>query len=97
MRKVIALAAILAAGCTTMAAEEPAPGQPSGPTCSADGLDSFVGQPASQENGAEILRRSGAKTLRWIPHGAAVTMDYRFDRVNVKLDPENRIEAVTCG
>jgi hypothetical protein len=51
MRKVIALAAILAAGCTTMAAEEPAPGQPSGPTCSADGLDSFFGQPASQETG----------------------------------------------
>ena len=97
MRKAIALAAIFAAGCTTMAAEEPAPGHPSGATCNADGLDSFVGQAATQENGAEILRRSGAKTLRWIPHGAAVTMEYRFDRVNVKLDPQNRIEAVTCG
>ena len=97
MRKAIALAAILAAGCTTRAAEEPGPGQLSGATCNADGLDSFVGQPATAENGAEILRRSGAKTLRWIPHGAAVTMEYRFDRVNVKLDPQNRIEGVTCG
>ena len=46
---------------------------------------------------ARILRESGAKTLRWIPHGSAITMDYSEQRVNVKLDPQSRIEAVTCG
>ncbi len=47
--------------------------------------------------GAAILRESGARTLRWIPHGSAVTMDFSEQRVNVKLDPRSRIEAVTCG
>jgi hypothetical protein len=96
MRNVIVLLAILAAGCTTMAADEPNPGEITG-SCRADGLESFVGQPATAENGAEILSKSGAKKLRWIPHGAAVTMDYSPDRVNVKLDPQNRIEGITCG
>ena len=96
MRKAIAIAAILAASCTTMAAEEPNSGEISG-SCRAEGLESFVGQPATTENGSEILIRSGAKKLRWIPHGAAVTMDYSPDRVNVKLDQQNRIEEITCG
>ena len=96
MRKAIALAAILAAGCTTMAAEEPNSGEIKG-SCRAEGLESFVGQPATAEIGSEILSKSGAKKLRWIPHGAAVTMDYSPDRVNVELDPQNRIEGITCG
>jgi hypothetical protein len=96
MRNVIALLAILAAGCTTMAADEPVPGELAG-SCRAEGLESFVGQPATPETGSEILQKSGAKKLRWIAHGAAVTMDYSPDRVNVKLDPQNRVEGVTCG
>ncbi len=97
MREMIALLAILGAGCTTVAANEPVHGETSGRICKADGLDNFVGQTATQENGAEILRRSGAAVLRWIPHGSAVTMDFREDRVNVKLDPQNKIENVSCG
>jgi hypothetical protein len=96
MRKTIALLAILGAGCTTMAAEDPGSGEITG-SCRAEGLESFVGQPATAENGSEILNKSGAKKLRWIPYGAAVTMDYSPDRVNVKLDPQNRIEGITCG
>ena len=96
MRKAIALLAILVAGCTTMAADETNTGEMTG-SCRAEGLESFVGRPGTQENGAEILSKSGAKKLRWIPHGAAVTMDYSPDRVNVKLDPQSRIEGISCG
>lgn len=96
MRNSIVFLAILAAGCSTMAADEPNPGEIKG-SCRAEGLESFVGQPATEENGAEIFRKSGAKKIRWIAHGAAVTMDYSPDRVNVKLDPQNRIEGITCG
>lgn len=96
MRRVIALSAILIAGCTTMAAEGPLPDEITG-SCRTEGLESFVGQPATPENGAEILRQSKAKKIRWIPHGAAVTMDYSPDRVNVKLDPQNKIEGISCG
>lgn len=100
MRKSIALVAILGAGCTTMAAEgslPPAHGETAGYECRNEGLDAFVGREATSETGSEILTRSGAKVLRWLKPGQIVTMEFRSDRVNVKLDAQNRITAVTCG
>jgi hypothetical protein len=46
---------------------------------------------------AEALRLSGAGTVRWIPMGAMVTMDYRADRLNLRLDRKGRILGVSCG
>jgi hypothetical protein len=94
MRKFLLIAPIALAACATVPADE---SNPSGGTCRAEGLDRYVGQAASEETGAAILRDSGARTLRWIPHGSAVTMDFSEQRVNIKLTPDNRIEAVTCG
>ena len=94
MRKLVALCSVALAACTTVPAEGSAP---AGGKCNAEGLDRYVGQAGSDENGAAILRESGAKTLRWIPHGSAVTMDFSEQRVNVKLDSQSGIEAVTCG
>lgn len=93
MRKLVALGSVALAACVVRA-EAPLP---AGGKCHAEGLDRYVGQAGSAENGAAILRESGAKTLRWIPHGSAVTMDFSEQRVNVKLDPQSRIEGVTCG
>ena len=94
MRKLVALSSIALAACSTVPAEG---SEPAGGKCRAEGLERYVGQTGSAENGAAIVRQSGARTLRWIPHGSAVTMDYSEQRVNVKLDPQSRIEAVTCG
>lgn len=100
MRKAIALAAILAAGCSTVAAENSQPpvhGETPGYECKGEGLDAFVGREGTAEIGNEILARSGAKVLRWLVPGQMITMEFRADRVNVKLDAQNRIEGVTCG
>jgi peptidase inhibitor I78 family protein len=93
MRRIALIVAPWIAACSTVPATEPELPH----TCRQEGLDTFVGRAATAEVGAEILRRSGAKTLRWIPRGAAITMDLRSDRVNIRLDPQNRIESVTCG
>ena len=93
MRKLVALCSVSLSACMVRA-EAPLP---AGGKCHAEGLEQYVGQTGSAENGAAILRESGAKTLRWIPHGSAVTMDYSEQRVNVKLDPQSKIEGVTCG
>ena len=93
MRKLIAFSSVALAACA-IRAEAPLP---AGGKCRAEGLERYVGQAGSADNGAAILRESGARTLRWIPHGSAVTMDFSEQRVNVKLDPQSRIEAVTCG
>lgn len=66
-------------------------------TCNAEGLGDLVGRPATQELGAEALRRSGAKLLRWIRPGDVVTMEYRADRLNIHLDEANRVERFRCG
>ena len=93
---IIVAAAAIVSGCVTV---EPtaAPGSPSGRVCSADSLSQFVGQSATSEVGAEMLRISGAGTIRWIQPGMAVTMDFRQDRLNVQLDEQNRITDISCG
>lgn len=66
-------------------------------TCSADKAQALVGQPASQELAAEALKLSGARSVRWLRPGMAVTMDYRAGRLNITLDDANRVERLTCG
>jgi hypothetical protein len=88
-----------AAGCMTPAAADddaPPPVMGAG-ECDADAAQGLVGQAATAELGAEVLRLTGARALRWIQPGQAVTMDFRSDRVNIKLDAQNRVEAITCG
>ena len=68
-----------------------------GHTCDANRARSLVGRPATSELGAEALRLSGARTIRWMPPGAVVTMDYREDRLNIELDAQNRVTRFHCG
>lgn len=98
MRK-LALAALglpLLAACATIQPEKPM-NRREGGVCNDSALQQFVGQPATAEVGAAILRSSGAKTLQWVGAGIMVTMDYREDRVRVYLDPANKVARVACG
>jgi hypothetical protein len=65
--------------------------------CDAETLRSFVGAIATSEFSRLALKRSGAKTIRWIRPDTAVTMDYRMDRLNVRLDARNFITGIDCG
>lgn len=95
----IAAAAVLPlAACA--ASEVPAESTPPPPaemTCKAEGGASFVGQAATPDLGAAILKATGARTLRWGPPRSAMTMDYRVDRVNVMYDDDYKVTQVTCG
>lgn len=89
-------------GCTPLppsAAEEenlPVHGE-SGGRCDVARAQALVGRAASAELGAEALRLTGSKALRWITPGAIVTMDYREDRLNIDLDARNRVTRLRCG
>lgn len=94
--------AVLLSGCAAVAgggsATPPAAQEnPGGGECDAAGVQGFVGQPASAETGATLLRLTGARSLRWVPPRTAVTMDYRFDRLTVSYDDNLIIERITCG
>lgn len=66
-------------------------------TCKADAAQSFVGQTASSDVAAAVLKATGARALRWGPPRSAMTMDYRADRVNIMYDDAMKITQVTCG
>ena len=90
----IVCAALPFASCTI--AESAPPGLPEGP-CRSEPLAQFVGQPATQELGARMMAASGARILRWVPKGGAVTMDFNPARLTVALDGSNRVESANCG
>lgn len=62
-----------------------------------EGLDTYVGRKVSAELGAELLARSGARTLRWGPPGSAMTMDFRQDRLTVSYDEAMIVTSARCG
>ena len=59
--------------------------------------DRFIGQVATAELGAQMLAKSGARTLRWGAPGMAMTMDYRPDRLTVSYDEKMLITLIRCG
>jgi hypothetical protein len=97
MRPLIASLALLPLAACQIAqsnatATDPAPG-----TCNGATLGQFAGQPASEELGARILKASGARTIRWVPKGSVITMEYNSQRVTVMLDEANKVEHASCG
>lgn len=97
MRLLLASFALLPlTGCTIAQSDATASGPPPG-TCHNQVLGQFTGEQASQELGARILRASGARTIRWVPKGSVVTMEYSAERVTVLLDGSNRVERASCG
>jgi hypothetical protein len=97
MRKLLLLAPALLAACAMAPGPSVAPGQASGRTCVAANTDRFIGQPGTSETGAAILQATHASVMRWAPPGTMLTMDYRFDRVTVRLGPDHKVTAVNCG
>lgn len=86
----------LSMACTATAAENEVPEHGAG-ACNAAPVQDLIGQPATQELGADAVRRSGARALRWIGPGQVVTMEYRSDRLNIELDRRGRVKALRCG
>ena len=75
-----------------------APIQASGPgECKNTGLERFGGQAGTSATASEMLRVSGARTVRWVQPGQMVTMDYSPQRLTVHLAAGNVIERATCG
>ncbi len=66
-------------------------------TCRPEPAESFVGQKATAEVGAAVLRATRAGQLRWGPPRSAMTMDFRADRVTVAYNDDMTITRVSCG
>ncbi|MFV0622553.1 I78 family peptidase inhibitor [Sphingomonas sp. ac-8] len=100
IKKLLPLLAL--AGCTpAMTAEAPQTGSDVDAgmkgTCRIEPIADLVGKPGSSELAADALKRSGAKSIRWINPDSMVTMDYRVDRLNIELDASGTVTRFRCG
>ena len=68
-----------------------------GHQCETANTDRFVGQPATSELGAAIIGETHSAVLRWAPPGVMLTMDYREDRVTVRIGSDHKVTAISCG
>ena len=96
-RRSLALCPILALMACAAPAQTPIHGVVPGYKCEAAPVQGMVGQIATQDAGARIMSGSHSASLRWIPPGVMVTMDYSESRVNVRLDNARVVLAITCG
>lgn len=100
MRLVAGAALMMTSACMTPTEGEealPVHGVTPGYHCDASGAQGLIGQPATEALGTRALELTGARTIRWIQPGQAVTMDYREDRLNISLNARNRVERISCG
>lgn len=68
-----------------------------GAVCRLDTLKVLEGRPGSAVLAAQALDLSGARIVRWMRPGDIVTMDFRADRLNIKLTRQNLVKSFACG
>lgn len=97
MRRMALLLTIPLAACATERPAIPVRGETAGRACVIGAVDSYIGSPASAALGTELLAKSNAAVLRWVPVGTMITQDFRADRLTVRLGPDNRVMELRCG
>lgn len=77
--------------------QPPASGATTNQKCDPTNIQQFVGKERSAALEQQMLKVSGAATVRWAPFGTAVTMEFRYDRLTAFLDEQNRISRISCS
>jgi hypothetical protein len=97
-RLAITMAMLPLTACAGANGEGPttAPVAQEGP-CRNDPVAGFVGRKVTAELGSEMLKASGATSLRWGAPGMAMTMDFRADRLTVSYDAQMLVTSARCG
>jgi hypothetical protein len=66
-------------------------------SCNADAAQGYVGQKSERRVVESAVKASGATSVRVIEPDMMVTMDFRGDRLNIRVDETGKIIAITCG
>lgn len=97
------LAGSLLAGCQSAATAPPSESAPPPPRvedtgdCGAGRVQDRVGRAFSESLAESVATESGASMLRVLRPGEAHTLDYRAERINLRLDDQQRITDIVCG
>ncbi|MGR3452689.1 I78 family peptidase inhibitor [Pseudooceanicola sp.] len=90
MKALVPAGAILV-GLTLAACEAPMTPAPAPDDCGAGAMQRFVGQPYD-----ESMIPAGAGPVRVGGPGTAMTMDFRPDRLTIRLDDAGRVVEARC-
>lgn len=93
----IALLAMVAAAAGCAPKKQQTAPIPAVVECDATRVLYLKGKQRAAIDEGEALRHAGAKRLRWIEPGSAVTMDFRVDRLNLHIDKAGTITDARCG
>ncbi len=85
------------AACAAKPVRTGGPLPPQRQACNADVVQDEVGKPATAERIEAIRLHSGSQVVRVVRPGQVVTMDFRGDRVDIHVDAQDVIVAVSCG
>lgn len=66
-------------------------------SCDAEAAQRFVGRNADEDTVRAAVSASGAKAVRVIEPDMMVTMDYRGDRLNIRVNDTGKIIGIACG
>jgi hypothetical protein len=100
IRSSFALAALLSlslSACAGRAVAQADAGSPPATVCDAAPAQSAVGQPATPELIERVRVDSHSRVVRVLHPGEIITMEYSTERVNLRVDGNNVVLAVTCG
>lgn len=65
--------------------------------CGASRVQDFADRKLDDALRTRIAEQSGAETIRVMRPGRAYTMEYRAERLSVRIDEDGRIAALNCG
>lgn len=97
MKVLAAALALTGAACSYRTPPPESTPPPEAGTCDAAPARGLIGRPASPELAAEAQRLTGARVWRWLRPGQIVTMEFRADRLNIRLDARDKVEGLSCG
>lgn len=97
MRYLLTIAALALGACREDAPASAPPPPASGVTCDANGVRDLVGKPRSDALAEDARRRSGARAVRFLSPGQVTTMEYRGDRLNLRVDTAGKVTGASCG
>lgn len=85
-------------GCAGLSTPGEAVAVPAAPTaCDGSAAQFALGRPFGPELEREVLAKSGARLVRWLSPGQAVTMEFNASRLSLTLDGRGRVVRAVCG
>ncbi|MBS7661721.1 hypothetical protein I0D00_07140 [Pseudomonas lalucatii] len=93
----LAALALLGACSTTATPGSEPRGAAAHSGCKAEAVPGMLGKPATAERVERAREQTGARSVRVLAPGDAVTLDYDSQRLNIEIDEAELIQRISCG